>query len=58
MTGIKMGILYIGMDGYPLWLSGSGRIFTIRQYPHPAELHVSRRIGSALIIKDLMFDFS
>jgi len=50
--------LILGMDGYLLWLSGSGRIFTIRQNLPPAGLHVSHRIGLALITKDVMFDFS
>ena len=35
----------IGMDGYPIRLSGSGRISTIRHNPPPAGLPVSRRIG-------------
>ena len=39
----------LGTDGYPTRLSGSSQISTIRQNPNPAGLHVSRRIGSALI---------
>jgi len=39
----------IGMDGYPTRLSGSGRIYTIRRNPTPVGLHVTRRIGLALI---------
>ena len=45
------------MDGYPLRLSGSGRISTIRQNLPPAGFHVSRRIA-VLITSDLVFDFS
>ena len=36
---------HVGMDGYPIRLSGSGRISTIRSNPAPAGLHVARRIG-------------
>jgi len=37
------------MDGYPIRLSGSNRISTIRWNPTPAELHVSYRIRYVLI---------
>jgi len=33
------------MDGYPIRISGSGRISTIRSNPAPAGLHVTCRIG-------------
>ena len=39
------GSSILGMDGYPIRLSGSGRISTIRSNPAPAGSHVARRIG-------------
>jgi len=39
----------VGMDGYPIQLSRSGRISTIQWNLTPAGLHVSRRSGWTLI---------
>jgi len=42
-------VILIGVDGYLIRLSRSGRISTIRWNPTPHGLHVSRRISYMLI---------
>ena len=46
----------VGMDGYPTWLSGSGRISTIWRNPTPVGLHVTRRIGLAPLVRQPQSD--